>query len=63
MADDQLLLCLINEGVLAGAYWKAASVGGLGSGGFEKLAWKHHAIAAEHADEVCRRGPAPEAVR
>ena len=62
MADDPLMLTLIREVVLTGAYRVAARQGGLGCGGFEKLAWKHHAIAAELADEVCRRGPAPEAV-
>ena len=62
MADDPLMLSLIGEVVLTGAYWTAAREGGLGCGGFGKLAWKHHAISAELAAEVCRRGPAPEAV-
>lgn len=62
MADDRLVLSLISEVVLTGAYWTAAREGGLGCGGFEKLAWKHHVIAAELAAEVCRRRPPSEAV-
>lgn len=62
MTDDLLTLELIGQAVLAGSYWIAAKHSDAGRIVFEGDGRKHSAAAARLADELCRRGPSPEAV-
>lgn len=62
MTDDLLVLELIREAVLAGSYWVGAKHSDAGRVVFEADGRKHSAAAARLASELCRRGPAPEAV-
>lgn len=53
--DDWLLDEMIREATLAGVYRKAAREAPACRGGWEKMAQKHSDMAANFADELCRR--------
>ena len=55
MADNPLVLDLIQAACLAGANRTAARQGTYGRGGFEKLANKHSRRVEECAARVCRQ--------